>query len=76
MKLNPALIRIGLRYTAGALVAYGVVSAETAQTLQNDPMVTEAVNEAAGFAVGAVGVAIGAATEVIYGLAKKWGWRT
>lgn len=68
-KLNPALIRIGLRYVAGALVSYGVVSAETAQVVQNDPVISGAVATAAG-------VVVGAATEVIYALAKKWGWRT
>lgn len=69
MKINPALIRNGLRYAAGALVTYGVVSAETAQVIQNDPIINSAV------ATG-VGIVVGAVTEIVYGLAKKWGWRT
>lgn len=65
MKLNPAFVRIGLRYVSGALVTYGLVSADTAATIQNDPVI-----------VSVVGIALGAATETLYGLAKRWGWRT
>ena len=69
MKIKPAIPRIVLRYVAGALVAYGIVSAETAQVIQNDPVISGAVATAFGIVVGVV-------TEAAYGLAKRFGWRT
>jgi|GEM_PF-1141547 len=69
MKINPAIPRIALRYAAGALVTYGIVSDETAQVIQNDPVISGAV------ATG-LGIVVGVATEAAYGLAKRLGWRT
>lgn len=59
--MTAPLIRIGLRYLSGFLIAKGWLGAE--YDLSADPDV-----------VLAVGIAIGAATEVAYVLARKLGW--
>jgi hypothetical protein len=57
-------IRIVLRYGVGGIVGY-----ELGDLLASDPDVI-AVTTAASAAV------VGAGTEAVYALAKKWGWRT
>lgn len=69
-------IRIALRYLAGALVAYGLVPADIATDLANDPDVFGVAMHAVDWGVVALGSAIGAATEWIYAEAKKRGWAT
>lgn len=65
MYVNPAITRIILRYLAGALVSFGVVSAgET--TFADDEVFVEAATAVAG-------LILGAATEWYYARAKKSG---
>jgi preprotein translocase subunit Sec61beta len=61
--MSAIIARIALRYLSGALVAAGLLDEDIAQMLQVDPDV-----------LTAVGLAIGAATEFAYGLARKYGW--
>lgn len=67
--MNAVLIRIVMRYAAGALVAKGLLSADLGSTLAGDPDVMAVLE------VGA-GLAISAATEGAYWLAKRFGWAT
>lgn len=67
--MTAPLIRIFLRYLAGILVARGLLTAETGGILSADPDVYAVVETAAG-------LAIAAATEGYYYLARKWGWST
>jgi hypothetical protein len=60
-------IRILLRYAAGALVAKGLLSAEDGATFISDPDITQLLEAGAG-------LAIGAATELWYWAARKYGW--
>lgn len=57
--------RIIARYLSGALVSYGVIPHEVGADLAMDPDVA--------LVLGAI---IGAATEGLYALAKRWGWTT
>lgn len=66
MDLAP-LARIVVRYAAGALVAKGLLPADTGSTLAIDPDVINYVN------VG-LGLALAGATEFYYWLAKRFGW--
>ncbi|MGB1390599.1 MAG: hypothetical protein ACPG61_17125 [Paracoccaceae bacterium] len=59
-------IRIFLRYAAGALVAKGLIDAETGQVLAMDPDVFIAVEIAAGVIIAAV-------SEIWYAIARKRG---
>ena len=61
------LIRIGLRYGAGVLVARGLLGADDAAAFSSDPDIQ------AGFEVGA-GLAIAFVTEAWHWLARKSGW--
>lgn len=63
--MNPALLRIALRYLAGYLVLKGIVPQDIADMIAQDPELA-----------AAIGVAIGALVEGAYGLAKKLNWRT
>lgn len=63
--MNPAVLRIVLRYLAGYLVLKGIVPQDIADMIAQDPELA-----------AAIGIAIGALVEGAYGLAKKWGWRT
>lgn len=63
--MTPVLARIVSRYLAGALVSYGLVGVETGAALAVDPDLA--------ILIGAV---LGAATEVIYAIAKRKGWAT
>lgn len=62
-------IRIGLRYLAGFLVAKGFLMPDLGDALQKDPEILAALQVAAG-------LALAAASEGWYWLAKKLGWRT
>lgn len=57
--------RIIARYLSGALVSYGVIPHDVGADLAMDPDVA--------LVLGAI---IGAATEGLYALAKRWGWTT
>ena len=63
------VIRIGLRYLAGFLIAKGFLMPDLGDALQKDPEVLAALQVVAGLAVGAI-------SEGWYWLAKKLGWRT
>ena len=65
--MTDIIIRIALRYIAGALVFNGVLPDELGNSLMNDPQVIQVVN------VG-LGLAIASATEAWYFLARKFGW--
>lgn len=67
--MSGVLARILLRYIAGALVAKGVLSDDLGASLSGDADILSAVS----LGLGAV---IGAATEVGYWLAKRFGWST
>lgn len=64
-----AIVRILLRYVAGALIAKGWLSPDLGNTIVADPEIEMAVQ------IG-LGLVIGAATEAAYALAKRFGWRT
>lgn len=62
-----AIIRIGLRYGAGFLVARGLLGESDGNMLASDP-------EVAALIETGIGLALGAASEAWYWLAKKFGW--
>lgn len=61
------LARISLRYLAGALVAYGLISPGDASFINTDPDLVEAIS-------AGLGVAIAVGTEWAYRLARRLGW--
>lgn len=61
------IIRIGLRYLAGVLVARGLFGADDAAAIVADP------DLAAGLEAG-VGLSIAAITEGWHYLARRFGW--
>jgi hypothetical protein len=63
--MTPVIVRILAWYLSGALVSYGVIPHEVGADLAMDPDVA--------LVLGAI---IGAATEGLYALAKRWGWTT
>jgi len=65
--MTSVLVRIALRYAAGALVAKGLLSPDDGSMLAVDAELAQAIE------VG-VGLAIGAGTEWAYYLARKLGW--
>ena len=65
MDLIPVISRIALRYVSGALVAYGLIPAETGAQL--------AVDQEVALVIGA---ALGAATEAVYAWVKTRGGKT
>lgn len=65
--MTGVIIRILLRYASGALVAKGLLSAEDGASFATDPDIAQVLEVAAG-------MAIGAATEGWYYLARKFGW--
>jgi hypothetical protein len=67
--MTGVIVRILLRYGAGFLVAKGLLSPEDGSTFAVDPDLAQMLE------VG-IGLAVGAATELYYTLAKKWGWAT
>ena len=62
-----AIIRIGLRYGAGFLVARGLLGESDGNMLASDP-------EVAALIETGVGLALGAVSEAWYYLAKRFGW--
>lgn len=67
--MSAVLVRIFLRYLAGALVAKGMVSPDLGNYVFADPEIASWVE------VGA-GIALGGAVEGFYSLAKRFGWST
>jgi len=67
------IIRIALRYTAGALIARGVIDLDTAALIADDPDLLRDLSTGAEALVGAV---IGIASEWWYARAKKSGGAT
>jgi len=63
--MSAVFARIFLRYFAGFLVAYGFLGAEAGATFGADPDLIQIL-----------GVAIAAAVEGFYAVAKKVGWTT
>lgn len=65
--MTDVIIRIVLRYVAGALVIKGILPDDLGNTLMTDPQVIDFLNVGAGLAIGAI-------TEGWYMLARKFGW--
>lgn len=65
--MNGLIVRIALRYLAGALLAKGLISADDAYFINTDPTVAE-------LATAAIGAVTMVATEYAYRLARKLGW--
>lgn len=65
--MTAVIIRIALRYLAGALVAKGFLSPEDGSALAMDSELAQLLE------VGA-GLALGAAVEGFYYLANRFGW--
>lgn len=63
--LNPAYLRIALRYGAGVLAGYSLLPREITDMLANDPEL-----------VGALAAGIAIAVEGAYAIGKRMGWRT
>lgn len=61
--MTAVLIRIGLRYGAAVLVARGFLTDDAGSSLATDPDIQLAL-----------GVALGAAAEGWYFLARRFGW--
>ena len=61
------IVRIGLRYVAGMLVARGLVGADDAATFTADPDLQQQLE------IGA-GAALGTAVEGWHYLARRFGW--
>lgn len=70
------IIRIALRYIAGALVAYGLLPDDLARDLASDPDIISVLLSGIDWAVVLIGTALGAAVEWAYGFAKRRGWAT
>ncbi len=56
MNMTAQIIRIGLRYLAGALVAGGAISATAGDQIAADPVLTE-------YLIAGVGLLVGGVTE-------------
>lgn len=65
--MSAVVARIVLRYGAGALVAKGLLDADTAAGISSD-------QDLVAIAQVAAGAAIGVGTEFAYWLARKFGW--
>lgn len=63
------LVRILLRYIAGALILKGLLPADLGNELANDPEVISALELV-------IGAGIAAVVEGWYWLAKRMGWKT
>lgn len=68
-RIATPLVRIILRYTSGALVAWGIVSPETSAVLVADPDMQAVL-------LMGVGAALAAATEALYARARRNGGPT
>lgn len=67
--MTAVIARIALRYLAGFLVAKGLLAPDVGGGLATDPDVLNVVSTVAG-------LAIAAASEGWYFLAKRFGWGT
>lgn len=67
--MTAVILRIVLRYVAGALVAKGLFDPAFGDFLVSDPDIAAAIQ------VGG-GVVLGAIVEGAYALAKRWRWTT
>lgn len=65
--MTAVIIRIALRYAAGALVAKGFVSIEDGNMITSDPELAQMLE------IGA-GMALGVASEAWYAIARRFGW--
>lgn len=65
--MTSVIIRIGLRYVAGILVAKGIADAALARDLQTDAALIGMLEAAAGFVAAAI-------AERWYWLARRMGW--
>ncbi|TRL39821.1 hypothetical protein [Rhizobium straminoryzae] len=65
--MSAVFARILLRYAAGALVARGLLDIDTAAGISTD-------QDLAAVAQIAIGAGMGAATEIYYALARRFGW--
>ena len=63
----PVLVRIGLRYASGALIAKGLIAPDMGLQLAEDVDLQQALEVT-------LGLAAGAASEAFYFLARKFGW--
>jgi len=66
--MTTVIIRIAMRWLAGALVTHGLFSADMTDLLVDPDLI--ALIEAG------VGIIIGVAAEWWYGLARRFGWAT
>lgn len=74
--MNSAIVRIVMRYAAGALVAKGVVDADLGRMLATDKDVFTLLSPIVDMAVATLpGMIVGAATEAWYAMAKRFGWK-
>ena len=67
--IAPVIVRIIMRYFAGALVVWGLVSPETGAALVGDP-------DLAALLLVGVGASLAALTEFAYGRARATGGPT
>lgn len=65
--MTAVLVRIGLRYAAGALITKGLVAPDVGMQIAGDPDLQQV------FQVG-LGLVAAAASEGFYFLARKFGW--
>ena len=63
------IIRILLRYGIGALVTYGILTADQAMVISSDPDVQIVIELLLGAAAAGL-------NELWYAAAKRWGWAT
>lgn len=71
--MSAVFVRILLRWLAGALVTYGVLTADLADIITSDPDIVTALEQ--GMTVLA-GILAGVLAEAWYYLAKRLGWAT
>ena len=73
--MNAIIARIFLRYLAGALVAKGIIDSQVGSELMADPEIGTMVLTVVDFIVSTLpGLVVGAASEVWYFFARKFGW--
>lgn len=65
--MTPIIVRIALRYIAGALVFKGLIDSDMGTQLASDPDLSNLVNVAIGLVAGSV-------SEAWYWLARRFGW--
>ena len=63
--VDPAYLRIALRYGAGVLAGYSIVPREITDMLRDDPELA-----------GAVAALVAIGVEGFYAIARRFGWRT